>query len=353
MVLWQNFRWLWIISFQIFTALTTASTGVRCANELPKITDTMKNLPMQKPSIRPVALLAALLSSPAMAPAASLFSSGFDSSTGLTVLGSADTSSQFGYDYSADGIPSAPNGSGTTGLRLEANNGDVTASAEQIVVVTSTAITASVYTVSVDAWVNAVGPFPGGGAGSTEFGGIVIGHDGSTVGRNGGSLLYTGEGGSGRDYRLYKDTGEQFIASLQYDVLSNNNSGAEFSAAFPGLVPPTVQGDATVTNNGVGGFQWMTLNALVNQTAGTATFSMTSAASGNTVSIGTLDAGVGSSFATSGGAGVAFADLFSSVSGNPALSFGVFDNLEVTSVPEPSSAVLLGLGALGLIRRRR
>ncbi|MFT7172486.1 MAG: hypothetical protein ACI9NQ_000698 [Paracoccaceae bacterium] len=342
--------------FPIFIALTNTprqASHVLCANELPKITDTMKNLPMQKSSLRSVALLAALVSAPAMAPAAMLFFSDFDSSTGLTVLGSPDTSSQFGYDYSADGIPSAPNGSGTTGLRLEANNGDATAAAEQIAVVTTSTITAPLYRVSVDAWVNAVGPFPGGGAGSTEFGGMIIGHDGATVGRNGGSLLYTGEGGSSRDYRLYKDAGEQFLASGQYNVLSNNNSGAEFSAAFPGLAPPAAQGDATVTSNGIGGFQWMTLNALVDQTAGTATFSMTSAASGNTVSIGTLDAGVGSSFATSGSAGVAFADLFSSVSGNPALSFGVFDNLEVTSVPEPSSVLLLGLGALGLIRRRR
>jgi hypothetical protein len=303
---------------------------------------------------KPTALIAgAIFAASAVAPAASLFSSNLDSATGLTVLGSADTTSQFGYDYSADGIPSAPNGSGTTGLRLTANNGDATAGAEEIVVVTTNPITAMNYRITVDAWVNAVGPFPGGGAGSTEFGGIVIGHDGTTIGRNGGLFMFDGEGGSSRDYRLYKGTGEQFLASLQYAVASNNNSGASFSAAFPGLAPPASQGDATLTADGAGGFQWMTLEGIVDQAAGTATFSLTSAASGNTVLVGTLDANIGDPFATGGSAGVVFADIFSSVSGNPALSFGVFDNFEVTEIPEPSAGVLALLGAALVLRRRR
>lgn len=35
------------------------------------------------------------------------------------------------------------------------------------------------------------------------------------------------------------------------------------------------------------------------------------------------------------------------------LIFGLFDNLEVTVVPEPTSIALLGLGGLGLLARRR
>jgi hypothetical protein len=34
-------------------------------------------------------------------------------------------------------------------------------------------------------------------------------------------------------------------------------------------------------------------------------------------------------------------------------TFHVFDNISVTSVPEPSSTALLGLGGLALILRRR
>lgn len=282
-----------------------------------------------------------------------LFTSDLDSGTGFTVLGTADTTSEFGYDYSADGITAAPNGTGTTGLKLTANNGDAVAAGAEIVAVADLVITAPIYSVKVDAWVNAVGPFPGGGAGSTEFGGIGIGHDGTTVGRNGGSFLYTGDGGSSRDYRLYKDINEQFVASGQYAVVSNNQSDVAIAAAFPGLAPPVAQGDATLTNDGTGGFQWMTLEAVVNVAAGTATYSLTSDTSGNTVTIGTLDSNLGDTFGLTGQASIFYGDLFSSIAGDANLAFGVFDNFSVTAVPEPTSLALLGVGSLAMLRRRR
>jgi len=39
-----------------------------------------------------------------------------------TVEADPDTTFQFGYDYSADGLPAAPSGSDTTGLKLTVNN---------------------------------------------------------------------------------------------------------------------------------------------------------------------------------------------------------------------------------------
>lgn len=60
----------------------------------------------------------------------------------------AHTASTFNYDYSADGIPSAPNGSGTSGLKLEANlaNG-VT---DEIAVVHSLGFSGTPYRVTFD-----------------------------------------------------------------------------------------------------------------------------------------------------------------------------------------------------------
>lgn len=279
-----------------------------------------------------------------------VLSSDLDSATGFTVVGDADTLATFGYDYSADGIPSAPGGTGTVGLKLEAN---ITGGVGAEIAAVSTAIAAPVYNVSVDLWVNANGPFPGGGGGSTEFGGVGIGHDGTTAGRNGGSLIYTGEGGSSRDYRLYKDAAEQFIASGQYGPASNNNSDPAFVAAFPAVAPPASQGQTGLVNDGVGGFQWMTLQVAVDTAASTATYQLTSADSGSTVVIGTLNGNLGSSFSTAGGVSLVYADLFDSLSDNSALSFGVYDNLVVTAVPEPASLALLSLGGLAVLAGRR
>lgn len=285
------------------------------------------------------------------ASAATLFSSDLDSGAGFTVLGTADTASTFGYDYSADGIPSAPNGTGTTGLKLQANIS--AGAANEIVAVTTATFNNPVYTVQVDAWVNANGPFPGGGGGSTEFGGLGVGHDGTTVGRNGGSFIFTGEGGSTRDYRMYKDTSEQFVESTQYATVTNNSLDSVYTAAFPGLAAPGSQSQTGTTGDGSGGFQWMTIVATVDTVNGTVNYTITSAASGNTVNVGTLDASIGDSFATTGSASIIYADLFSSVSDNANLSFGVFDNFIVTDVPEPGSLALLGLGGLAMLRRRR
>ena len=301
------------------------------------------------------------------ASATVIFTSDFDSSTGLAVVPTADTAFTFGYDYSADGIPEAPSsvgGAATSGLKLEANIVDPASVEEIAVVTTGLGSLSGQYSVQVDVWVNANGPFPGGGAGSTEFGGAAVGHDGTTAGRNGAVMIYDGEGGSSRDYRMYKNSGEQFLGSGQYAVTSNNNSGPEMSSAFPGLAAPAAQGQgATVTADGSGGFQWMTLLVEVDSDAigsgvtadpGLATFTLTSAASGNTVEVGTIDNSNGGTVVSmTGNVGVVFADIFTSVSDRPQYSFGVFDNLSVNLVPEPSSLALLSLGGLVLLRRRR
>ena len=299
-----------------------------------------------------------------------VFSSSLDNATGMTITADADTAFTFGYDYSADGIPEAPNsvgGAATTGLKMEANIS--TGALNEIAAVTTGlgALTGK-YNVQADIWVNANGPWPGGGSGSTEFAGVGVGHDGVETGRDAASMIFDGEGGSSYDYRLYKDTGLQYPASGQYAVDSPNNSGVDLSAAFPGLAAPASQQTAYAqqtgtTANGSGGFQWMTLLVEVDTNAigsgittdtGLAKFTLTSATSGNTVVIGTIDNSNGGTVVDmSGNVALIYGDLFSSVSDNAALSFGVFDNLTVEVIPEPTSLVLFGLSSLALVGRRR
>ncbi len=286
---------------------------------------------------------------PALATGAVLFQTNFDNATGLSVLGTADTAATFAYDYSAVGVPANPNDPGnTTALKLEANMS--AGAANEIAVVTSGLSLTAPYQVTFDFWINANGPFPGGGSGSTEFGGGVVGHDGVTAGRNGASLMITGEGGSSYDWRLYKDTGLQYIASGQYDVASNNNWDTDLSTWFPAQSPPAAQAalypnQTGQTNPGCGGFAWHTMTITV--AGGLANFKV------DGHSIGSIDPSIGNPVSISGEAGVIYADIYSSVSDNAAVSFGLFDNLVITDVPEPGTFILLGLGAVAALRRRR
>ena len=160
------------------------------------------------------------------AQAGLVFVDDLSSGAAWSVAGDADSNSTFGYDYSADGIPSAPNGSGTTGLKLEANLANGVAA--QVAAVRSLGFSGTPYRVTFDMWTN----FSIADGSSTEFSGGGVGHDGVTAGRSGAVLLVTGDGGSSRDYRLYKDTGEQFFASLQYGPLLINRIHFEKSMSI-------------------------------------------------------------------------------------------------------------------------
>ena len=76
---------------------------------------------------------AALVLVPALASAV-VFSTNFDDATGLIVLGTADSSADFNWDYSTVGVPQNPNSADTTALRLAANVS--AAAANEIAVVT-------------------------------------------------------------------------------------------------------------------------------------------------------------------------------------------------------------------------
>lgn len=295
----------------------------------------------------------------------------------------ADSAATFGYDYSADSIPEAPNSdvaggdAATTGLKFEVNT--TTGSSQEIFAFSNQSFTGQ-YTVQADIWIN----YPLGGAGTTEFAGLGVGSNGQFGGGNvtgtaydgflGASLVYTGDGDSARDYRLYKggtdDTfafisQEQFIESAQYsgdlgdlstdvDPRGNNNSHPILQAAYPGIDASqfTNQGQTGTTADGAAAMQWMSLTIEVDPDAvisepgpngrtGTAKFTLASAASGESLVIGTIDNSNTSQVDVplEGNVGLIMADVFTSVSSNASLSFALFDNILITEgVSTPPNA---------------
>jgi hypothetical protein len=328
--------------------------------------------------------VAALLLTASVTPssAATLFSDDFNaagSSANYLAAQSGQNLATFAYDYSERGIP-APNigQSDTLGLKLESN---MTAGAVAAITLHSVQQFTGAYKVSFDAWMNAVGPFPGGGAGSTEFFTAGVGGNGTTVNYGGSGPTGVGgwtavdaEGGSGVDYRLYKSGTLQAPSSGQYaagtvdsPTASNSRNAdnayyAQFGNVNVGALP--VQGANNAPNPGsfteqtgttqVGafGFEWHRVELVVDPTGGTNdAASMTWLIDG--LKIGTLDAGVTTAFSASGSVTLGYYDPFSGVAANAAVSFAVVDNLAVTEIPEPATAILGGCALLALIGARR
>src|SRR3954451_11076896 len=95
-----------------------------------------------------------------------------------TGVNATDTTANFFYDYSAIGVPAAPNGTGTSGLKLTANN---TAGVFGGLTVSPTGQSFSGnYQLSFDMWQNYVGPIGPGGSGTTQFSQYGIGTAGTS-----------------------------------------------------------------------------------------------------------------------------------------------------------------------------
>lgn len=308
---------------------------------------------LNRPHFFSALLLGAILCSPVAYAQEIVFQTSFDENDGFVELATnEDIGVTFGYDYvDFDLIPEAPNsgllsGDEFTGLKLEANVEFGEASA--IAMVTEGLDLSGSYEFQVDAWLN-FNP-PAGGSGTTEFGGIGVGHDGSSTGLNGASFLYDTDGDSSLDYRMFKDVSLIGLDTGQYALDSLNNTGDIVSEAFPGIdletatTEPFYEG---TTPDGSGSFRWMTVKVVVDTEAigvgnttdpGIATFSLTDEASGNAVEIGTIDNSAGDGVVNmSGNVSILFADLFTSVAPNGGeFNFGIFDNMIVTTLPDMS-----------------
>jgi hypothetical protein len=296
-----------------------------------------------------------------------LFSDNFDAdhTANWTVnksIGPADTTStaEFFFDYSTLGIPSAPNSGGSTlGLRLRANmSGNVFSGLS--VSPTGQGFIGD-YRLRFDMWLNYNGRLDGGGNGTTQFGGAGLGTKGNVSQWAGGaqdSVWFAGtvDGGAAADYRAYSSAAPTSYASgnAVYNAPGGtiNGSGAYYTAAFPSVSAPAAQlalypQQTNSTIAGSLGFAWR--DVIIAKSGNTITWTI------DGLLISTIDA-TSLAFSTNILLNYFDSNATSSTDANaPALLFGLFDNVRVEVIPEPSACALALAGGAGLcwLRRRR
>ncbi|HEX6962193.1 MAG TPA: PEP-CTERM sorting domain-containing protein [Lacipirellula sp.] len=297
----------------------------------------------------------------AAANAAPLFSENFDvdPTANWTVndSGLSDIAVDFHYDYSAIGVPAAPGGSTTRGLKMTANNSGGVFSGFSVS--PNGQSFSGDYKVTFDLWQNYVGPVGPGGSGTTQLSTFGIGTNGTTPFWAGApvdesvSFAATLDGGSASDYRAYSSAAPNSYSSghAVYAPAASNNASDPHYAMFGGQAAPAAQvalypGQTGTTEAGEIAFGWR--KVVIDVSGGFATWSVD----------GLQIAQVDLSTVTLGGGNILFghSDTNSGVSSDPndsLLNITLIDNVAV--IPEPASLGMLGLAAAGLLacRRRR
>ena len=235
----------------------------------------------------------------------------------------------FAFDYSAAGIPSAPNGTGTTGLRFDSNLGPTGASSGIVAFPDGQSFSVP-HVLTFDLWMNVEG------TATTEFAVFGIGHTTSvaqtpTSGTpgigpmdNGINYALTGDNGAARDVRVYVDGAELTGAAGGFAGALQSTQNAPYNEAYLAPIP---------------GNQWLEVEVL--------------ALSDRTIL--SVNGNVWAETLTTPGSGnimLGYMDVFTSVA--PGAVFGVYDNVMV-AVPEPGTyGVILGIAALlAMLAKRR
>ena len=253
---------------------------------------------------------------------------------------SVDTRVQFSYDYSADGIPAAPNSGGSTlGVKMEANmTGGVSAALN---LSPQGLAFPGDYRLCFDLWINVNGRFPGGGVGSTEHFTAGVGTDGNRVqwlgaGSSADGVWFAadGEGGSSDttttglpDFAAVTGTTLQSAESGVYAAGTDSNSrgnghrttqgrfpGGQTAPAWQQSTYPQQTGSLAV---GTLGFAWR--QVVITKIGNTVAWSID----------GLPIATVTNAMLTGSNIFVGYYDSYPSISDNAALSFGLVDNLQV------------------------
>jgi hypothetical protein len=327
-----------------------------------------KESPMKAARLRTSCSLATLLTLCSVASATELFVADFevDPTANWTVNdpGLSDTLVDFFYDYSAIGVPSAPSGAGTRGLKMTANNSGNIFSGFSVSPTGQSF--AGDYVLTFDLWQNYVGPLGSGGSGSTQLSTFGIGTAGDVAFWPGAPVKesvafgVTLDGGSASDYRVYDSSAPTShpAGSSVYSAPGGANNGSDpYYAGFGGESAPAAQlvlfpGQVGSTDSGEIAFAWR--EVLIDVSGGFATWFID----------GLQIAQVDLMSLTLGGGNILFghSDTNGSSSADPndsLLNITLIDNIRVEAarnrVPEPASGALVafGLAAMLCLRRRR
>jgi len=274
---------------------------------------------------------------------------------------STDTTADFFYDYSAVGVPAAPNGTGTRGLKMTCNNSSGVFGGFSVSPLLQSF--SGNYRLAFDMWQNYVGPLGPGGSGTTQLTLYGVGTTGTTASWIGG-FAATGEqglgfgttldGGSAADYRVYSSAATASYPSgnavYQAPGGAINNSNAYYAFYTPQSAPAAqvglFPGQTGSTDPGETSFIWRRVT--IDVADGFAYWAID----------GLPLAKVNLSTVTLGGSNIflGYDDTNATSSTDPnrlALNVALIDNITVgdTPVPEPASLGLLSLGSLAVIRR--
>jgi hypothetical protein len=312
--------------------------------------------------------LAAAVALPRVSLGALLFSENFevDPTANWTVNKSPATTDEahdFFFNYSTIGIPPAPSGAGTRGLKLQANQSSGVFGGMSV---SPTGLNLSGnYKLKFDWWSNFNGPAPVGGSGSTQLSTFGVGTSGTVAQWPGGtqdSIWFgaTGDGNSSSDWRAYSPApaGVTRYADNSPGIYAagtqagSSNASDPYYASFGTVSPPAAQTalfaqQTGTTLVGSSAFEWH--QVVIERAGANVTWSVDglviatvpvaddTVATGNNIFLGHSDTNATSSTDPN----------------DAALLFTLIDNVVI--VPEPSTIglFLLSIGALGLRRRGR
>ena len=269
---------------------------------------------------------------PGLSAAQVLYTENFDDGTAASRWTTSQTGgtnlANFAYDYSTAGIPTAPGGTGSTGLRFDTNTGPTGAISAIMAFPNGQNFTGN-QTLSFNLWFNVVGT-----AATTEHGVFGLNHTSTAIqtptagsgtipsvgpSPNGFDYAMTGDAGALRDLRTYANGLEIYGTAAGY---ARNNLFVQTEDVNPYLFAyqPYLTSTAAMPAN-----QW--LNVAVTSYSGTALFQV----NGQTWARTTTATGTGNVM-------LGYMDLFTSVA--PNTIFGLYDNVTVSVAQAPATQLV-------------